>query len=76
MTSPAVAAEIIIPANGRELNYATRAVYVGSGGDLSMELLNGDVVTFKNLASGTLLPVRARRVRNSDTTASDLIGLR
>lgn len=76
LTGPAFAAQIIIPANGRELDYVTRAVYVGSAGDLSAEMINGDVVTFKNVPSGTVLPVRVRRIRNSDTTASDIIGLR
>lgn len=76
LTGPAVAAEHIIPANGRTLEYATRAIYVGTGGDVSMELINRDVVLFRNVPSGTVLPVRVRRVQESDTTATDLIGLR
>jgi len=75
LTSPAIAAQEIIPADGRELDYVSRALYVGSGGDLSVESSRGDVVTFRNVPSGAFLPIRVRRVRNSDTTASDIVSL-
>lgn len=53
------------------------ALYVGVGGDVSLDLNNtGSAVVFKNLASGQLLPVVFDRVYSTSTTATDLVALK
>jgi len=51
-------------------------LYVGGAGDVSV-LLDGQAdnapVTFVGVPAGSWLPVRVRRVRNTDTTATDIL---
>jgi hypothetical protein len=58
---------------------AAAALFVGVGGNVvvvGVEDSDGAVVeTFKNVASGTILPVRCRRVNATDTTATDIKAL-
>lgn len=51
-----------------------RAVYVGTGGDLTLVTISG-AVTFVGVASGSLIPVFCTRVNFTGTTADDLVGL-
>lgn len=52
-----------------------RALYIGTGGDATLLLPAGNTVVFKNLSSGTILPVRASRVNATGTTAADIVAL-
>lgn len=76
LTAPATASEAILPDDEADLAYATRAIYVGQGGDVSVQLVSGDMVTLANAQSGTLYPMRVRRVLATGTTADLLVGLR
>ena len=51
------------------------SMYIGVTGDLALENGVGDVVIFKNVPSGAILPVRGYKVMATGTTASALIGL-
>jgi len=57
-----------------DLPVITRAVYVGSKGDLAVRMKSGDEVTLKNVPAGTLLPIRVVKVLVA-STASSLVGL-
>lgn len=74
LSAPAEGAEAITPSNTDELTYVTRAIYIGTGGDLHVLMANGDEVTFTNLPGGFNQPYRVRKVF-ADSTATDLIGL-
>lgn len=76
LTGPATAGEAITPDNSTDLPFATRAIYVGQAGDLSVELISGNIVQLTNVVPGTIYPLRAKRVRASGTTAGGLVGLR
>ncbi len=55
---------------------ATRGLYVGTGGDVKVDMMaTGSAITFKNVQSGTVLPIRVIKVYSADTTASDIVGL-
>jgi hypothetical protein len=78
------AANIAAPARGgfaitandsADLAAETRAIYVGGDGNLSLVLVSGDQVTLAGVPAGTLLPLRAIRVRATGTTATQLVGL-
>ena len=73
LTSPPEHAIAIVPAD-QDLAHVTRALYVGSGGDLAVRMLDGGSVTLLNVPSGTLLPLRVSRVLPA-STASGLLGL-
>ena len=38
------------------------ALYVGTGGDITVEMSSGQSVTFKNVPDGTFLPISAAKV--------------
>jgi hypothetical protein len=52
-----------------------RALYVGTGGNVVAVTTAGTAVTFSNVPTGTLLPVIARRVNSTSTTASNIVAL-
>lgn len=75
LTGPASAAFAITPDDATDLSEVTRALYIGVGGNVAMRFLSGQVLTFSNLAAGSVLPVRIDRVLAAGTTATGLIGL-
>ena len=66
----------IAPDDIAELSKITKAIYVGSGGDVTVRALRADTdVVFRNVPDGYILDIRASAVRANGTTATDLIGL-
>ena len=52
------------------------ALYVGVGGDAVLTLQSGSDATFKNLASGQILPVKFTGIKASNTTATNMLALK
>ncbi len=75
-TSPAVDAAAIIPSDGQDLPEPTRAIYVGSGGTLGVQMVSGATVDLTGALSGAIYPLRVRRVLATGTSATDLLALR
>jgi len=75
LESPASGAFSITPHNTNELASVTRGVYVGGAGNLSVIMRDGQQVTFVGLSAGSILPIRARLVKSTGTTATNLVGL-
>ena len=73
--APARGGFAVTPSDSVDLPRETRAIYVGSSGDLSLLLVDGSAVTLAGIVGGSLVPVRATRVKATDTTASLLVGL-
>ena len=75
LTSPPEDAAAILPDDAAELAHATRALYVGGGGDLRLRLLGGAEVTLVAVPAGTLLPLRVARSSPPARPPADLVGL-
>ncbi|MEN1729402.1 MAG: hypothetical protein AAGJ52_13280 [Pseudomonadota bacterium] len=75
LESPAETLEEISPNDASDLAHVTRALYIGTGGNLRVTAKGGATVTIPNLPSGSVLPIRVSRVHETATTASGLIGL-
>lgn len=75
LSGPASTGFAIVPSNDTDLPEATRALYVGSGGDLAVTMLSGAAVVLTGVAAGSLLPLRVVRVRTTGTTAGAIVGL-
>ena len=76
LQSPCRSSFVITPDNVNELPFVTRAIYVGSAGDITLRLADDTAaVDLKAVPGGTLLPVRARQVYVTGTTATALVGL-
>jgi hypothetical protein len=74
LTAPASQGVAIVPSSTTDLPFVTRAIYVGTAGDLAVVMRTGGTVTFASVPAGTLLPIRALRVLET-STAGSLVGL-
>ncbi|MCC6727893.1 MAG: hypothetical protein IT208_00980 [Chthonomonadales bacterium] len=74
MGRPAARAAPVSPADEDMAEWAL-ALYVGLGGDVRLTTWRGDTATFSNVPSGSVLPVRARRVWSTGTTAGEIVAL-
>ena len=75
LTWPAEDALPVSPSDDVDLTYVTRWIYVGAGGDLVVIMANGVEATFANVTPGSLLPIRATRVKATGTTATLILAL-
>jgi len=59
------------------VNFATdaKALYVGGAGNIVVVTPRGTVLTFVGVPVGAILPVCARRINSTNTTATNIIGL-
>ncbi len=50
-------------------------LYVGSGGDIVVLMIDDTTATFSGVPTGTIIPMRVKRVNSTNTTASNLLAL-
>lgn len=50
--------------------YASKALWVGSAGNVSLITASGQTVVFTGVAAGTILPIRAIQVTTTNTTVT------
>ncbi len=76
VSAPATRAVAVVPHDVNALADVPKALFVGSGGHLVLRGAGGGAdVTFRNVADGSVLPVRAQFVRATGTTAADILAL-
>jgi len=66
-------ADAVTPSDSTEIR--ATALFVGSTGNVAVEMAGGDEVTFENVADGTTLFIEVNKVRSTGTTASSIIAL-
>ena len=64
----------ITPADS-DLVAPVRALYIGGSGNVKINDTGNGAVTFVAVQAGTILPVMARRVYATGTTATNIVGL-
>lgn len=75
LTSPYADGAAVTPHDTNELSTYSRALYVGTGGDLVVTLRSGNDVTLTGVVSGSLLRLWCTKVKSTGTTASDIVAL-
>ena len=65
-------AAAVSPHDTNNLTNPCDALWIGTGGNIKV-VLGGDTVTFTSVPNGTCLAIRATRVFNTDTTASNVV---
>jgi hypothetical protein len=72
---PADWAAAVTPSDTVDFDQRPRALYVGSSGNITVNMADGQAVTFANVPAGMILPVRPKRVLATGTTASNIVAL-
>lgn len=75
-TQPIVRTEAVTPHDANFLARASRMLYVGGAGDLTVHVLGdaaGDFRTLKSVPAGTQLAIRVDRVLSTGTTATYVV---
>ncbi len=76
ISQPARLAYAITPHASAEVDPLPKAIYVGTGGDVTLRAADsGADIVFRNVASGQILDVRPKHIRVTGTTAADIVGL-
>lgn len=70
LSGPASGGFAVEPHDSNIMPQVSRALYVGGAGTISMVLVSGDPLTLSNVPAGSVLPVRARQVLATGTTAT------
>jgi len=65
----------ITPHDTNELGYVTNAIWIGGDGNVKLVTEGGDTVTLTAAKAGSLIPVRAKQVFSTLTTATNLVAL-
>ena len=73
--SPLTRAASVTPHNTNELEFVTRALYVGSVGDVKVAMADSGEVTFLAVPTGTTLPIRVKKVFATGTDATNIVAL-
>lgn len=66
----------VTPSNTVDLPWLTHSVWVGGAGNVAAVMQDGSVGTFTGVTAGELLPIIARRINSTGTTATNLVAMR
>ena len=72
--APSPKAASITPSDSADID-ATRGIYVGTSGDLKVDMLDGTAITFVALAAGIVHPLQVRRIYATGTDADNIVAL-
>jgi hypothetical protein len=73
--APAVRGFAVTPSDSTNFDFMVRALYVGGAGNIVVVLPDDTALTFSGVTAGSFLPVRAKRVNSTNTTATLILGL-
>jgi hypothetical protein len=74
---PALNFALITPTDSTAFTFGlTRALYVGTAGNVNVYDKDGTAVLFTGVTAGTVLPIRAGGVASTNTTASTIVALK
>ena len=72
--SPYVGGETVTPSDTVSLTKVSRALYVGTTGNISVLMMDGSSLVLTSVPVG-ILPIRVERVNSTSTTASNITAL-
>ena len=79
--SPLSAGEAVTPSDTVDFGNRSRAIWVGTGGDLVVVLdgqgegVDDYPITLTNVQDGSLLPITCKRINSTNTTAGSITAL-
>jgi hypothetical protein len=73
IVAPLTAAQTVSPSDSLDLDQVSRALYVGTSGNVKVTMKSGGTVTLAGLAAGLWHPVRVSRIWATGTTAAGIL---
>jgi hypothetical protein len=74
LESPATRLLAVVPSDGSDLAFVSRALNVSGSGLIRVTTAGGDIATV-HVAAGTAFPIRATRVWQTGTTATGIVAM-
>lgn len=74
LSAPAANAAAVTPGASALAN-PSRAVFVGTGGNLNVTMVGGQTTLFTNVPDGTTLPIRVTHILATSTDADNIVTL-
>lgn len=71
--SPASHAAAVTPSDTVDLIYASKRLWVGGAGNVTLITVGGETVAYNSVPAGTYLQVRATRVKVTGTSATNIV---
>jgi hypothetical protein len=71
LTASAHSAAVVTPSDSTDLAVMTRAIHVGTAGDVKVNMMKGMTVVLTNLSVGWH-PIRVSRIYSTGTTATQI----
>lgn len=69
-------AQSVRPSDSDKVSDVPFNIFVGTGGDLKVDTIDGQTITLKNIASGTYIDfIKINKVYARGTTATDIIAI-
>lgn len=65
----------VTPSDTVDLTVGDALIYVGGAGSIKLKLASGNDVTFSEVPAGMFMPVLAKRVFSTGTTATNILAL-
>lgn len=65
----------VTPSNITNFDTTARALYIGLGGDVTLVTPMGNVITFINTVTGSIIPIMCNRVNATGTTATNIVAI-
>ena len=73
LLSPASMAAAVTPSDSAALPVASKRLWVGGAGNVTVVTVGGSTVTYTGVPAGTYLQVRANQVKATGTTATNIV---
>lgn len=64
----------IVPDDNNDLERPTIALYIGTTGNLKIDLVDGGTVTLMNIVAGAWHPIAVKKIYATDTTCGEIVG--
>lgn len=73
LLSPASNAAAVTPSDTEPLAFASKRLWIGGAGNVTVITVGGSAVTYSAVPAGTYLQVRAATVKETGTTATNIV---
>ena len=74
-SNPSSGLVAITPSDSTDIGVRIRAIWVGGAGNVAVVCHDGSTQTLVGAQAGSIIPILARRVNSTNTTATNLVGM-